>query len=473
MKFVLSLEPVAAVPMESPSSGGFVTFEGKVRDHADGREVDGLEYEAFDDMAVAQGEALLREAIEKFGLEDATALHRLGQLGVGDTAIVVQTAAAHRREAFEAAEWIMDQVKWRVPIWKKESYKDGPSEWVHAESQPLLSPLAGRFARQLALPEIGEDGQQKLIHARVLIVGAGGLSAGSVPAIIGAGVGTLGIIDGDLVDETNLHRQMLFAASDVGRSKAERVGAWAKRQHPGCKVDIFPERLTESNVERLVANYDWIVDGTDSLPTKFLLNRVSRQLEKPLVLASIHRFDGQILTVMPDGPCLQCLYPVEPPSDCVGTCAQEGVLGVLPLIFGGLQANEVIKGILGLPVLKTEMLIGDLRECDFEKIRRNVSPNCPCCSGALTEELGIELATYEAFFEKFGGEGQVIDIRDVEEGATFSLAHRRVSLNECLELSFDHPTLFVCASGARSYRLVATLRARGNDQVHSLQGGGA
>jgi len=352
MRFRLSYEPISPTTRTHSQAGGFVTFEGKVRDHADGRTVTALEYEAFPEMAEAQGNAIVTEAIERFTLIDANVSHRLGHLCVGDTAVIVQTESAHRRQSFEACEWIMDQIKWRVPIWKRETYDGKVSQWVHAEAPPVTSNFDDRmYARQIRLPEVGEIGQQKLDRSRVLFVGVGGLASGSLPPIVGSGVGTIGLVDSDTVEISNLHRQTLFALSDQGRQKVERAASFAKKIRPSISIETFLEALTKENVERLVSSFDWVIDGTDSLETKFLLNKICRKLGVPLVSASVHQFEGQILTVLPGGPCLQCVFPVQPPENCVGTCAVSGVLGVVPNILGALQANELIKRIIGLEPL--------------------------------------------------------------------------------------------------------------------------
>ncbi|ARU41241.1 hypothetical protein CCB80_08875 [Armatimonadetes bacterium Uphvl-Ar1] len=461
MKFSLSDAQIAAEPIAHDAAGGFVVFEGKVRNHAEGRSVVGLEYEAFPEMALSQGEALVQEAIERFGLLEARVIHRVGQLAIGDTAVVVQTASAHRREAFEACEWIMDQLKCRVPIWKRETYASGVSEWVvpgEASSSLVDDEM---FARQMRLPEIGPEGQASLAGARVLLVGVGGLAAGSLPSLVGSGIGTLGLVDADLVELSNLHRQTLFASSDVGRLKVERAAVFARRLRPQLAVHAFPVRLSEANAEQLISGYDWIVDGTDSLSTKLLLDRVCQSLGRPLVSASVHQFEGQLMTVRPGGSCLADLFPEPPPDHCVGTCAQSGVLGVVPSLMGVLQANEVIKGILGLPVLDDKLLLFDFRTLEATMIRRTVSGERS--SGGSVWDVDAVSINLENF--------DLVDIREPDETPEINQPHRRVPIAKCYEAEWERPTLFVCASGRRSYRLVADLRARGVRDVFSLQGG--
>ncbi len=345
--FRLTTSPIQSHALDAENAGGFVSFEGKVRNHADGRKVLVLEYDAYPELAISEGNSLIAEAIEKFGLVGVTVIHRTGLLALGETAVLIQVAAAHRREAFAGCEWIIDQLKFRVPIWKKETYATGESEWVgisDGRSRPTQD--AGFFERQMRLPEVGPEGQAKLQNARVLLVGVGGLGSASLPYLVGAGIGTLGLVDGDSIEPSNLHRQVIYKFDESERLKVDRAATFAKQLRPGVKVETFPYRVDQSNVDSLVAAFDWIVDGTDSLGLKFLLNAACRRQGKPLVTASVHRVEGHLLTILPDGPCLNCLFPEVPPEKCVGSCADDGILGVVPGLFGILQATEVLKGIL-------------------------------------------------------------------------------------------------------------------------------
>lgn len=465
MSFSISESPISASDIPHPEAGAFVTFEGKVRNHAEGKPVQSLEYEAYDEMAITQGNALLEEAIQQFALTGARAIHRIGPLEIGDTAVVVQTSSAHRREAFLACEWIMDQIKWRVPIWKRETYATGVSEWVYAGT-PEPNVHQEMFARQMQLPEVGFEGQAKLAATKVLVVGVGGLAAGAIPALVGAGIGTLGLIDDDLVSISNLHRQTLFTHADIGRQKVERAAAFAKRLNPAISVHSFPVSLDERNAVQFVSGYDWIMDGTDSLSTKFLLNRACRSAGKPLVSASVHQFEGQLLVVSPDGPCLQCLFPTPPPDDCVGTCAQSGVLGVVPSLMGGLQANEVIKGVLGLAQIPGQMILFDLGTLEIERIQLAARPDCPGCLGNDSQ------AGQTWVLDSIPSPPiDLVDIREPDEMPELSVPHRRIHMEQCYDIEWENPTLFVCASGIRSYRLTANLRAAGFSQVYSLRDG--
>ena len=471
--FQLSGEPLVSESVVTDDAGGFVCFEGKVRNHANGREVLRLEYEAYDDLAIPEGQALVREAIQKFGLVDARVTHRTGLLEIGETAVIIQVAAAHRREAFAGCEWIIDQLKHRVPIWKKEHFADGDSGWVGADAPTLNTDLADSISmRQRALDEVGEAGQAALRASRVLIVGVGGLASGSVPYLAGAGVGTIGLVDSDEVDITNLHRQILYTTADRGRLKVDRAASFVLKLNPTITVRSHPEFLNEGNAERLVKDYDWIVDGTDSLETKFLLNEVCHRSGKHLVTASVHRFEGQLMTIAPDGPCLRCLFPTEPPTRCVSNCAETGVLGVVPGLFGLLQANEVLKGILGYGLLLTDHLqLIDLRTGDSQRLTRSKRADCPVCLNQPEHKSSEwEVSDLSEAATRFGS-FRVIDIRELDEGPDLNIPHDRIPMSRFLETPGDEAIILVCASGARSLQLVARLRAKGRQHVLSLRGG--
>ena len=469
--FRLSNEPLTPLPVTNDLSGGFVTFEGKVRNHAQLRQVLRLEYEAYDDLAISEGEKLVAEAIERYQLESATVIHRLGLLEIGETAVVIQTAAAHRREAFAGCEWILDQLKHRVPIWKKEYYADGDSGWVGADAPGPNPELEAQLTqRQRRLTEIGHEGQARLKAASVLLVGAGGLAAGCLPYLAAAGVGTIGLIDDDLVDLSNLHRQILFSVEDVGRLKVERAAQFVNRLNPTVEVHRHAERLTEANTDRFVTSYDWIVDGSDNLPTKFLLNEVCRRQGKPLVTASVHGFEGQLLTVLPDGPCLRCLFPTAPASRCVGTCAENGILGVVPGTLGILQANEVLKGILGYGgLLSCRSLLLDLRTGETMSLNRVPNPACPVCGGGTDMSDPCEIDSMIEASERFG-EFILVDVREPDEVPALDTPHvRRPFLS--LEDLPEGNLVVVCETGTRSLRVAARCLAAGRSNVVSLRGG--
>lgn len=464
--FRLTNEPITPPEFDEQSAGGFVSFEGKVRSHNEGRSVIRLEYEAFGPLAETEGSKLLEEATKMFGLLRAETIHRTGMLELGETAVWIGVAAPHRKEAFNACEYIIDELKKRVPIWKKEHYAEGDSGWIGITEQNAVTE---RYRRQVNVPEMGEEGQRRLADARVLVVGAGGLGCAALPYLAAAGVGTIGVCDGDAVEESNLHRQILYGPADQGYGKARVATAALRRMNPSIKVCEHSERLSSSNVADLVRDYDLIIDGTDNFATKFLLNDACCAAGKPLIVASLHRFEGQLCVVVPgsNGGCLRCMWPEAPYDGCVGTCAEDGILGVVPGAFGVLQANEAIKLIIGMPSPLTDhLLLFDLRDYTTLQVSRTRRDSCPGCEGRQAEN-SIDLDWRTAQELNLAG----IDIREPWEGPT-PVHLRSVPMDSVRsELTPEMRVILVCQRGQRSSALARELRAEGYSQVYSLLGG--
>src|SRR5437016_2964902 len=253
-----------------------------------------------------------------------------------------------------------------------------------------------RYSRHLLVPEVGEQGQFKLLDSKVLLIGAGGLGSPAAYYLAAAGVGTLGIIDADVVDESNLQRQILHNTKRVGQYKAESARETIEALNPDVKVVTYIERLDETNVRRIIADYDVILDGTDNFPTRYLLNDAALLANKPVVHGSVFRFEGQLTVFKPnEGPCYRCLYPEPPPPELAPSCAEAGVLGVLPGIIGLLQATETIKLLLGIG----DPLVGRLMTYDglageFNELRLFRDPECPACGENAHPE---NLPTYAEF----------------------------------------------------------------------------
>jgi molybdopterin/thiamine biosynthesis adenylyltransferase/rhodanese-related sulfurtransferase len=260
-----------------------------------------------------------------------------------------------------------------------------------APAQLLTDAQRARYSRQLLIPEIGQAGQRKLLDARVLLIGAGGLGSPAGLYLAAAGVGTLGIVDDDVVDESNLQRQVLHSSDRVGMPKTESAEMTLTALNPEVRVKRHPVRLDAGNVEELVAAYDVIVDGTDNFETRYLLNDASVKFRKPVVHGSIYRWDGQVTTFIPfEGPCYRCLYPTQPPEELAPACAVAGVLGVLPGIIGLLQANETVKLVLGVgETLAGRMLLFDAMSTSFDEIRLWRDPACPVCGDAAVARTEV------------------------------------------------------------------------------------
>jgi sulfur-carrier protein adenylyltransferase/sulfurtransferase len=282
-----------------------------------------------------------------------------------------------------------------ITLWKDRGYKvDVPRTFTPEQRE--------RYSRHFLLPEIGVEGQQKLLDAKVLLLGAGGLGAPTALYLAAAGVGTIGLIDDDVVDLSNLQRQVIHNTDRLGMAKVDSAEIAMKELNPGVEVVKHQLRMDASNIMELIEGYDVIVDGVDNFPTRYLLNDATVRLQIPVVSASILGFDGQLSVFKPyDGPCYRCLYPVPPPAELAPSCGANGVLGVLPGTMGMLQATEVIKLIVGIgEPLIGRLLLYEALGATFTELRVRRDPECPVCSrepdDITDEEMGV-FPDYEAF----------------------------------------------------------------------------
>ena len=356
-----------------------------------------------------------------------------------------------------------------------------------------------RYSRHLIMPEVGMEGQLKLARAQVLMIGAGGLGAPLGLYLAAAGVGRLGIVDFDVVDFTNLQRQITFSTSDVGRPKIEAAKERLAGLNPGIRIDTYETRLTSDNALDLFRDYDIIVDGTDNFPTRYLVNDACVLLGKPNVYGSIFRFEGQATVFnYPAGPCYRCLYPEPPPPGLVPSCAEGGVLGVLPGIVGAIQAMETIKLILGTgEPLAGRLLLFDALAMRFRELRLRKNPACPICGEHRTID---KLIDYEEFCGIRGEEavpvtngipemtprelktrldrGDDLYILDVREPHEYQICNLRGNLiplgqlpNRVNELDSSREIVAHCRSGKRSADAVEFLRKAGFQKVWNFKGG--
>jgi molybdopterin/thiamine biosynthesis adenylyltransferase/rhodanese-related sulfurtransferase len=273
----------------------------------------------------------------------------------------------------------------------------GYNEWKRSglptELPRSLKPeQRSRYSRHLLIPEVGEEGQQKLLDSRILLIGAGGLGSPASLYLAAAGVGTLGIVDDDAVDATNLQRQIVHSTERLGESKAESAKRTIEALNPDVTVKTFEERLTSENVDRILGEgWDVIVDGADNFPTRYLLNDASVWHKIPVVHGSIFRFEGQVTVFKPyEGPCYRCLFPQPPPPELAPSCAEGGVLGVLPGVIGSIQATEALKLALGIgDSLAGRLLLYDALAASFTEVSLRRDPACPVCgeSPTITEYI--------------------------------------------------------------------------------------
>ena len=370
------------------------------------------------------------------------------------------------------------------------------------EVQPATATLTNdeilRYSRHLIMPEVGMEGQQKLKAARVLCIGAGGLGSPLALYLAAAGVGTLGIVDFDVVDYTNLQRQIIHSTADVGRKKLDSAAEKLKAINPFLNIRKFETRLSSDNALELFRDFEIIADGTDNFPTRYLVNDACVLTGKPNVYGSIFRFEGQAsVFAMKEGPCYRCLYPEPPPPGLVPSCAEGGVLGILPGLVGVIQATEAIKLILG----KGDPLIGRLLLVDalgmkFRELKLRKNPDCPVCGkhpsitklidynefcGIRGEEKPMEVGVPEIQVEELkrrldsGEDVFVLDVREPHEYQICNINGYLIPLGDLPkrvhELDSSREIVAHCRSGARSAKAVDFLLQAGFKKVHNLAGG--
>jgi len=297
------------------------------------------------------------------------------------TKTVLLYCAGGNRSAFAAKT--LDELGYEHVVSLAGGYTDWKRNGLPFEiPQSLDEAKRRRYSRHLLIPEVGEEGQLRLLESRVLLIGAGGLGSPASLYLAAAGVGTLGIVDDDAVDETNLQRQIVHSTERLGDSKAESAKRTIEALNPDVTVKVFKERLTSENVDRILGEgWDVIVDGADNFPTRYLLNDASVWHKVPVVHGSIYRFEGQTTVFKPyEGPCYRCLFPQPPPPEMAPSCAEGGVLGVLPGVIGSLQASETLKLALGIgEPLVGRLLMFDALEGTFTEISLRRDPDCPVC----------------------------------------------------------------------------------------------
>ncbi len=369
---------------------------------------------------------------------------------------------------------------------------------VKPEAAVLNNDEILRYSRHLIMPEVGMDGQQKLKAARVLCIGAGGLGSPLALYLAAAGVGTLGIVDFDVVDYTNLQRQIIHTTADVGRKKLDSAAETLKAINPFVNIQKFETRLSSANALDLFREFDIVADGTDNFPTRYLVNDACVLTGKPNVYGSIFRFEGQAsVFATEEGPCYRCLYPEPPPPGLVPSCAEGGVLGILPGLVGVIQATEVIKLILG----KGDSLIGRLLLVDalamkFRELKLRKNPDCPACGrhriitklidydefcGIRGEERpvtgGISEIQVEELKRRLDAKEDlfVLDVREPHEYQICNIGGHLIPLGDLPrrvnELDSSREIVAHCRSGVRSAKAVDFLQQAGFKKVHNLAGG--
>ena len=369
-------------------------------------------------------------------------------------------------------------------------------------SDILSAEELARFNRHIILPDVGLEGQEKLKQARVLCVGTGGLGSPIALYLSAAGVGTMGLVDFDVVDDSNLQRQIAHSTADIGRPKIESARDTLLGINPYLNVELHGDGITRDNVREIVAQYDIVVDGTDNFPTRYLVNDACVLEGKPLVYASIFQFEGQATVFNhKQGPCYRCLYPEPPPPGLVPSCAEGGVLGVLPGVIGVLQATEAVKIILDAGTsLSGRLLLYDALDMRFREVKLRKDPTCPACGDnpsigdvqayeqfcglPPTEELEKEevLADYDITPNELksmmdaNADLYVLDVREPHEIAICAIDGTvKIPLGEVseryLEVPKDRDVVVHCKLGGRSAQAVEFLQSKGYTNVKNLAGG--
>ncbi len=352
-----------------------------------------------------------------------------------------------------------------------------------------------RYSRQLVLPEIGQKGQQRLKESRVVLIGAGGLGIPASVYLAAAGVGTIGIVDDDTVEKSNLHRQTIYTEGDVGKAKAQVAGEKLRAVNPYVKVVPHETKLASANALELLREYDIVVDCTDNFPARYLINDACVFLKKPDVYASIFRFDGQASVFdASNGPCYRCLFPEPPPADSVQDCAVAGVLGVLPGIMGGIQAAQAINLLVGNgKSLVGRLLLFNATDMSFSELRIAKNTRCPVCGrdpsvtelidyeefcGTKPKESEVDEVSPVELKKMLNSRGQVV-LLDVREPFEYEVSHiegsKLIPLGELErrlgELNRNDEMVVYCHVGVRSARAVELLDSRGFKHARNLKGG--
>ena len=352
-----------------------------------------------------------------------------------------------------------------------------------------------RYSRQIVMPEIGPEGQEKLKASSVLVVGMGGLGTPAAVFLAAAGVGRIGLVDYDTVQASNLHRQVLYSGRDLGRKKVEVAKSQLLMTNPLVRIEIYDTKLDSTNALEILRGYDIVIDGTDNFPARYLISDACVLLGKPDVYASVFRLDGQMTIFAKSGPCYRCIYPEPPPPDAVPSCAEAGVLGVLPGIMGSLQAAEALKMILHIGnSLIGRLVVLDATEMRFTEIKVGKNPDCTICGSNPSVH---ELQDYEAFcgtadlvgesvpdltptlLKSMLDEGRDVELVDVREPFEYEICHlegsKLVPLGQLQaragDLSKSKTVVVYCHHGRRSANAVSYLTSAGFTDVRNLRGG--
>ena len=488
--FELTSTPIDAVALTArlgaPEAGAAVIFEGRVRNHHLGRPVSQLEYEAYDDLARVEGEAIVAETEQLYAGTQVLCVHRTGTLGIGEAAVWIGVASAHRQAGFAACRHVIEELKRRLPVWKKEHHPDGAAEWVNCTTEAASHPATAEYnARQSALPEVGPAGQARLAAARVLVVGVGGLGCPAALYLTGAGVGRLTLVDSGRVERSNLHRQILFTTAEVGAPKALAAAARLRLHNPAVDIISHDGEFGAANARALVAGQSVVLDCTDNFATRFVLHDACQTLGVPLVSAAVHRFEGTLdVFRRGTGGCLHCLWTGRSAAelDTAGNCAGGPVFGPAVGVLGVMQAAEALKLLLGHEgeVVRQTRLV-NLLDGSQLCVERAPRRNCPVC-GELTQlqaepspaaDAATPLLLDATQARALTPAASIVYLTETGEGGPAAAGVQLLPANDLAsvrELAAGRPVVLACRHGVRSAALARLLRMEGLPAIYALSG---
>lgn len=489
--FELTAEPIDSAALrarlEQPRAGACVIFEGWVRDHHAGKPVTLLEYEAFDELARIEGAAITAEAEAAHPGSTVWCVHRTGALPVGQVAVWIGVVSPHRHAAFLACRQVIEEIKRRLPVWKREHHPGEEPHWVNCQTEVTPNRLAPEnyYQRQSLLPEVGAGGQVALAKADVLVVGVGGLGCPAALYLATSGVGKLTLVDAGRVEVSNLARQVLFTTDDVGASKVTVAAARLRQHNPWLQVEAVPAELAPGNAAALVRGRTVVLDCTDNFVTRFLLHDACRVAGVPLVAAAVYRFEGELNLFSPARTgCLHCLWAGRTVAEleAAENCSGGPVFGPAVGVLGLQQAAEALKAILGLtlPATWQQTRLVNLLDGSTEIIGRNPDPGCVVCGEPSAPGLRTTANQAESpvilAAEEIASRGGLRVVALLEAGETLeaSAGATAVGLGELTrlrELARSGPTLLACRRGIRSPALARLLRSEGMGEVYALAGG--
>lgn len=413
-KFQLTKNPITLQELvskvEHPGAGAILVFSGNVREWTHGRKTEALSYDGYEPMALKELQRIGDGVFAQWPDVRLSITHRLGDLDIGDISVAIAVSAPHRPQAYAASRYAIEELKRRVPIWKKEIYEDGV-EWVegcHIHENAWMEPESSgehihtkwnnrdRYSRQIRYSSIGEQGQNRLAQSRVAIVGVGALGGAVANHLARAGVGYLRIIDRDVVDISNLQRQTLFEERDaaLGLPKTIAASAHLKQINSSIQIDAVAQDVTGRNAEELLSNVDLILDGSDNFSTRYLINEVSLKLGIPWIYGGIVGDVGETCTFLPgQGPCFACLHPKSPKIGLLPTCETAGVIGPIVQLIASYQAAEALKILIkDFDNVRKSMLHVEMWDFDQREIKLSVNHSCEVCGEGKFPYLQDEVA---------------------------------------------------------------------------------